>query len=833
MESVTKGVASVSRGGKRLVLVMIAALTIAGSIGAPSAVAVIARTDAGHYVSYQPTLAGAQHARSLARGVSRSLPRRGSRTLSTATYEPCSSAEAACLTYYGGPVMRTTTLTPVFWNPEGLGLKYPENYEAEIDQFLQGIAADSGGHEDFFSLLTQYYEESGGKRAYVEYSVKTAALQTDNAKLPTGSEECVDPYPKTSRKCVTDSGVQKQLSSFIESKGLPTGLGHEYIVFFPPGMDSCFDAAGTECSGTAYCGYHGTLLLKGGAEQVQYANIPDGADPQFGGCSTEYVIEPRPETEISPAYATASVTSHEISESVTDPEVSNEVLSWYDVNEVETETEGKVETEPYGEVGDMCAWEFKQGQEAGYLIRRIPLESAPASNQTIDGHPYLLQDEWDNAHSTCSVSEKAAGIRARFTDSPAPTAKTGEPVSFNATASSPAGEIVDYKWEWGDGTPSTESTEPITTHVYETTEGQVTKSLSVTLTVTDAEGNTDTTTKTVEVEDRPPVAAFTVPSTVNADSPVQFDGSASSDPDGTVTGYSWDFGDGSTATGATPSHTYAKPGVYTVTLIVTDNAGKTTGISHQITVDDTPPTASFALSNASPVAGQSVAFDGSASSDVDGSALTETWSFGDGTSATGPQAQHVYDRAGAYAVKLTVTDSAGLSASSEQTVTVAAPPNGFRVTAVSRNRKRGTVTLSVAVPWSGVLSAHDAGGAHASGFLTGLIRALSFQVARIDRLHRHGGKGARHGRHGKRAPRSAVTVKAASTDASGTGTVKLVIAPSSAGLRKLAHKHTLPVKLLITFTPTDGEAHSETFPVKLFEQPARRKGKAGGRGKRG
>jgi len=56
---------------------------------------------------------------------------------------------------------------------------------------------------------------------------------------------------------------------------------------------------------------------------------------------------------------------------------------------------------------------------------------------------------------------------------------------------------------------------------------------------------------------------------------VHFDGSASSDPDGTITAYAWDFGDGNHGSGATADHTYTTAGNYTVTLTVTDNQGAT------------------------------------------------------------------------------------------------------------------------------------------------------------------------------------------------------------------------------------------------------------------
>lgn len=72
----------------------------------------------------------------------------------------------------------------------------------------------------------------------------------------------------------------------------------------------------------------------------------------------------------------------------------------------------------------------------------------------------------------------------------------------------------------------------------------------------------------------PPVANAGPNQTVYVNRRVNFDGSGSSD-DGTIVSYSWDFGDGSTATGVRVSHIYSTPGNYTVTLTVTDNGGLT------------------------------------------------------------------------------------------------------------------------------------------------------------------------------------------------------------------------------------------------------------------
>ena len=82
-----------------------------------------------------------------------------------------------------------------------------------------------------------------------------------------------------------------------------------------------------------------------------------------------------------------------------------------------------------------------------------------------------------------------------------------------------------------------------------------------------------------------PTAAFTA-SVVNL--AASFDGSGSTDPDGTIASYAWDFGDRTTGTGATPSHTYATAGTYQVKLTVTDNRGGTGSLTKPLTVTTGP-----------------------------------------------------------------------------------------------------------------------------------------------------------------------------------------------------------------------------------------------------
>ncbi len=153
----------------------------------------------------------------------------------------------------------------------------------------------------------------------------------------------------------------------------------------------------------------------------------------------------------------------------------------------------------------------------------------------------------------------------------------------------------------------------------------------------------------------PPVAAFT-DNCVGLD--CDFDASTSTDPDGSIVSYSWDFGDGSpAASGVTPpTHTYATGGFYNVTLTVEDDEGATNSVTQTIGVFDpavnVPPMASFTVSDKA----LDIALDASASADVDGTIVSYDWDFGDGNTGSGVTTSHTYLAPGTYTVELTVTD---------------------------------------------------------------------------------------------------------------------------------------------------------------------------------
>ena len=158
---------------------------------------------------------------------------------------------------------------------------------------------------------------------------------------------------------------------------------------------------------------------------------------------------------------------------------------------------------------------------------------------------------------------------------------------------------------------------------------------------------------------------------------VTFNGAAST---GGVTGYQWDFGDGSIATTPTANHTYATAGTYTAKLTVANSSGATntttiaiTASSPPVAAPPTPPAAVISSSAAAGPAPLTITFDGSGSKATNATIASYTWSFGDGASGTGATVSRAYTSAGTYTASLTVTDSKGLSNSATTPVVVTAP----------------------------------------------------------------------------------------------------------------------------------------------------------------
>jgi PKD repeat protein len=341
-----------------------------------------------------------------------------------------------------------------------------------------------------------------------------------------------------------------------------------------------------------------------------------------------------------------------------------------------------------------------------------------------------------------------------------------------------------------------------------------------------------------------PSASFTVSSNPAAGAPVSFDGGGSSDPDGTISSYSWNFGDGSAAaTGATPSHVYAAPGTYTVTLTVTDNGGVTANTSQSVAVDELP-SAAFSSSPASPGAGKPVSFDGSTSADPDGSIASYAWNFGDGSAAgSGATPTHAYASASTYTVTLTVTDSSGLTATTTQGVTVdELPTAGITVTTAHPAKNvpvqfNGTPSKDidgsiVTYGWSfGDGSAAGSGATpkhtytragtftvtlivtDSAGFVASITTSVKVvtgsTISKTKVLQNKKGTFLQL----KFTGPGFVTINGHRFRIRKAGTVKFKLTLSKALLNKLHKNHKLKVKIKIKFVPDVGRAFTETVII--------------------
>ena len=240
---------------------------------------------------------------------------------------------------------------------------------------------------------------------------------------------------------------------------------------------------------------------------------------------------------------------------------------------------------------------------------------------------------------------------------------SGLDVHFSDDSTDADNTIVFWHWVFGDDSPPSNVPNPVHTYADGGT-------YTVTLFVADESSQSSSLSKTVTID-----LAATAVFEATLDGLTVFFADLSFDPDGAITGWMWDFGDGATSQEQNPTHTYAADGSYVVRLTVLD-ANATEYVTEQtlaVVNDVRPPVADFDVS----VSGNTAAFT-DASVDPNGEVTFWHWVFGDDSPPSNDRdPTHTYSQPGTYTVLLFVADNEGESDSIMKSVTINTVPNAI------------------------------------------------------------------------------------------------------------------------------------------------------------
>src|SRR6266576_3977085 len=265
--------------------------------------------------------------------------------------QPFANTAHAHLTYYGGPIMAFTDNAIVLWGATG----HSSTLTSGLPDFFSSFA--NAGNANTYDTALEY--ETQGLAGDQPLTLATRYL---------GSFTIA---PSTTSTNLTDAQVVAELIAQIASGALPpprvafNGPVTVYYVMFPPTYRICL---GTDCSNTQFCAYHSNAAYIG--TPFTYTVLPEST-PTNSGCGA---------SSAGGGFGNlTSMTSHELVESVTDPEVGSasafvSPLAWYDQSN--------------GEVADIC-----NGQQA---------------TLTLDTSTWTVQKQWSNAEAACIVSQTSS-----------------------------------------------------------------------------------------------------------------------------------------------------------------------------------------------------------------------------------------------------------------------------------------------------------------------------------------------------------------------------------------------------------------------------------------
>jgi len=269
---------------------------------------------------------------------------------------------------------------------------------------------------------------------------------------------------------------------------------------------------------------------------------------------------------------------------------------------------------------------------------------------------------WDDDNSMAEIIKPVVVTdtkpAAAFSFTPS-TVQEGGSISFEDESVPAWDAIVNWTWSFGDGGLGYGSS-IVHNFVHDGT-------FTVTLTVRDSDGSTNSTSHQVKITDIAPIANFVfAPTNPIEGTNVTFNDTSFS-YDG-LTAWLWDFGEGNSSTSKNITHVFAQNGSYSVKLKVWEADGNTSEMTKVVNISDSSIQADFWFAPLEPVEGTQVAFhDNSSGYDA---IVYWHWDFGDGNSSNGKDVTHIYSQNGTYQVHLSIRDQDGTEANVTFPITI-------------------------------------------------------------------------------------------------------------------------------------------------------------------